>query len=126
MIRPSLCPLALIALVSLDGWSAAQEKEVLKGTYSTTLMAEKWTITFDGESRFTVKKKDELMVEGTYKATKDRIEFIDRKGPIAAAKAKAGKYQWKREGKKLTFTTVEDEVKGREMALTSSPWTAEK
>lgn len=127
MIRLWLCALTLIALVSLDGSShAAQKKKELKGTFFTFLMDEKWSITFDGKSKFIVKKKNELMVEGSYKIRKEEIEFTDKKGPIAAVKEKAGKYEWNLDGKKLTFKKIEDDVKGRELGLTSSAWTAEK
>ncbi|MBM3997133.1 MAG: hypothetical protein FJ303_23730 [Planctomycetes bacterium] len=126
MIRLSLSVFALIALVTLFASSpAAQEAKGLKGTFSTMLMDEKWTIAFDGDKKFIVKKKDELMVEGTYKVTKDEIEFTDKKGLIAAPET-VGTYRWKLENKKLTFTKIKDEVEGREKGLTSSPWTAEK
>ena len=127
MIRLSLSVFALIAMVTLFASSpAAQEAKGLKGTYSTMLMDEKWTIAFDGDKKFIVKKKDELMVEGTYKVSKDEIEFTDKKGLIAAPETKVGTYRWKLENKKLTFTKIKDEVEGREKGLTSSPWTAEK
>ena len=63
------------------------------------------------------------VVEGTYRVSKDEIEFTDEKGPFAGTgDAKTGTYKWKLEGGKLTFTKVKDESEGRSRVLTAGAW----
>jgi len=82
---------------------------------------------FDEKGRFALTDKDgKTLVEGAYKVTKDQIEFTDEKGPFAAKDAKPGKYKWKLEEKKLSFTKVEDESEGRSKGITGTTWTLEK
>jgi hypothetical protein len=114
----------VLAGVLLAG-AAAQVAQFPKGTFSASIRGEKVTLAFDGKDKFTVKRQDEVLVEGTYKAAKEQIEFTDVKGPIASPAAKPGKYQWKLEGKKLTFTKVEDESEGRAKSLTAEAWVME-
>ena len=97
----------------------------LKGTYSSTQGGMTFTIAFDGDGKFTVKSKDMVLVEGTYKLDKDQVELTDTKGPAAITDKGAGKYKWALKDKKLTFTKVSDEATGRAEALTSGPWTAQ-
>jgi|SRR5215216_2157787 len=80
-----------------------------------------WALTFDGKGQFTVTQNGEDGVQGTYKVTKDKIEFMDQKGPLAEA-GKVGTYTWKLAGKSLTFTKIKDEAEGRSQSLTGGPW----
>ena len=65
-------------------------------------------------------------VEGTYKVTKDEIEFTDEKGPLAEKAAGPGTYKWKLDGDKVTFTKVKDKSEGRSGALTAGAWERKK
>jgi hypothetical protein len=97
-----------------------------KGSYSTEVQGTKFVLTLGDKGRFTVMMKDQVGVEGTYKVTKDEIEFSDEKGSIADTKSKVGRYRWKLDGQKLSFTKVEDDSKGRSAVLTAQPWVKEK
>jgi hypothetical protein len=82
-----------------------------------------WSVTIDGKGKFTVTRDGMAGVEGTYKVTKDEIEFTDEKGPFAEkGAAKTGTHKWKLADKKVTFTKVKDDSKGRAGILNSGPW----
>jgi hypothetical protein len=102
---------------------AASADDFPKGTFSTEQNGTEWSIKFDDGGKFTVSRADEPVVEGKFKVTKDEIELSEETGPRADQGAKPGKYTWKLDGKKLTFTKVEDESIGRVRALTTGLWT---
>ncbi len=79
-------------------------------------------ITFDGKGKLSVTIGDAEVVSCDYKVTKDEIEFSNETGPRADKDAKPGTYKWKLEGKKLTFTKVNDDARGRASALTFGTW----
>jgi hypothetical protein len=113
-----------LAMVGLLGASTtARAQEFPTGTFSAKLGGDKWSIRFDGKGTFTVLLKDEKVVEGMYKATKNEVVFSKEKGKFAGPEE--GKYKWKLDGKKLSFTKIADESEGRSKALTSGPWTRE-
>jgi hypothetical protein len=118
----------VVVLVLAGGANVAHAAEFKQGSYSGTLpRGESVTFKFDNKDKFVLADKDgKTLVEGTYKVMKDEIEFTDEKGPIASKDAKPGKYQWKMDDKKLSFTKVEDESDGRSKGLTSTTWTLEK
>jgi len=120
--------LVALVLVLAGGANVAQAAEFQQGSYSGTLpRGDKVTFKFDDKGKFVLTDKDgKALVEGTYKVMKDQIEFTDEKGPIASKDAKPGKYKWKLEDKKLSFTKVEDESEGRRKGLTGTTWTLEK
>jgi hypothetical protein len=120
-LRTKSAVAAIAALTLFAGTASAADFP--KGTISAEREGARWSIRFDDGGEFTVSRDDEVMVEGKYKATRDEIELTDEKGPIAEPGAKAGKYRWKRDGKKMTFTKVEDESQGRAGALTTLSWT---
>ena len=78
-----------------------------------------WAVKVDGKDKFTVTRDGKEAVEGTYKVTKDEIEFTDEKGPLAEKAAGPGTYKWKLDGDKVTFTKVKDKSEGRSGALTA-------
>ena len=122
MLKQLVTSLATVAL--LGTCSTARAQDFPKGTFSTKLGEEKWSVTFDGKGKYIVRLKGEALVEGVYKATKDQIVFDKEKGKIASPGP--GKYKWKLDGKKLAFTKIEDESEGRAKALTFGPWTMEE
>ena len=85
-----------------------------------------WEVKVDGKDKFTVTRDGTEAVEGTYKVTKDEIEFTDEKGPVAEKAAGPGTYKWKLDGDKLTFTKVKDKSEGRSGALTAGAWERKK
>jgi hypothetical protein len=111
---------SLAALVLFAG--AASAADFPKGTISTELGGQEWTIRYEDGGRFAVSAGGDVVAEGQYKAAGDEIEMTDEKGSRANP-GKTGKYTWKREGKSITFTKVDDEVKGRVGALTNGTWT---
>ncbi len=84
-----------------------------------------WDLTFDGKGQFEVLQNGTEGVVGAYKVTKDKIEFMDKNGPLAEP-GKVGSYTWKLEGKSLLFTKVSDNAEGRSQALTGGPWEMKK
>jgi hypothetical protein len=113
----------LATVVLLGACSAARAQDFPKGTFAIKLGEDKWSVTFDGKGKYTVMTKGETVVTGSYKATKDEVVFMKEEGKLASAEP--GKYKWKLDGKKLTFTKVEDDSAGRAKALTSGPWMME-
>jgi hypothetical protein len=103
--------------------SAGEVGDFPKGTFAATVNGDEWALRFDGKGKVIVTHKDNEVVEGKYKVVKDEVEFTDVKGPYAEkGAAKTGTYQWKLADKKLTFTKVKDEARGRSGTLTSGPW----
>ena len=107
--------------------SAAGEAEFPKGTFTASPQKD-WSIKFEDKGKFTVIRGGQAVVEGTYKATGTELTLTDEKGPFAAKQEanKTGKYRWKLEGSKLTFTLVEDKSTGRELLLTMNQWAGPK
>ena len=120
--------LVALGLVLAGGASVTQGAEFQQGSYSgTRLRGDEVTLRFDHKGKFLLTDKEgKVLVEGTYKATKDQIEFTDENGPMAAKGAKPGEYKWKLEDKALNFTKVEDDSEGRSKGLTGTRWTSEK
>ncbi|HVS35920.1 MAG TPA: hypothetical protein VMS17_10095 [Gemmataceae bacterium] len=127
MNRFSPCLAAVAVVAFLGGPGRAADADALKGSYSITDSGMKITLTFDGAGAFTVKLKDDVAVEGTYKVDKDTVEITDKKGPAAITDKGPGKYKFAidKDKKTLTFTKVSDEAAGRATALTGMPWKAE-
>jgi hypothetical protein len=105
-----------------------QAAEFPKGSFWTlSPRGEKVTLKLEDKDKFTLKgEAGNVMVTGTYKFSKNQIEFTDEAGPMAARDAKPGKYEWKIESDKLTFSKIDDESDGRSKGLTRTPWTSEK
>ncbi len=80
-----------------------------------------FTISFSSDGTTTVRRQEQVVVEGVYSATKDEITITDKRGPMACIDAGPGKFQWKFDGKALTLKTIEDPCGGRASALTSQP-----
>lgn len=97
-----------------------------KGTFTASPQKD-WSVKFE-DGKFTVVRGGQTVVEGTYKATDTEITVTDEKGKLATKDdgAKTGKYKWKLDGGKLTFTLIEDKSKGRELLLTMNTWSAAK
>src|SRR6185503_3446292 len=119
--------LAFLVLLAGHG-SLSQAAEFQKGSYSGTRPnGDKIVLKFEDGGKFSLVDKDgKVLVVGAYKVTKSRIELTDESGPMAAKDAKPGKYDWKLESDKLTFSKFDDESEGRSKGLTRSPWTLEK
>jgi hypothetical protein len=92
---------------------------ILKGPEATSVA---WELKFDGQSKFTVIRNSQVGVEGTYKITKDEVEFTDVKGPLAeSGDGKNRTYKWKLAKGNLTFRRVMDEG-ARAAILTNGSW----
>ncbi|HZS08976.1 MAG TPA: hypothetical protein VFD58_29340 [Blastocatellia bacterium] len=116
---------ALLAMLLTIG-ASLQSADFKVGTYSVTAGDSKFSIKYEDNGKVTVSRNGEVAVEGVYKVTGDTIEVTDEKGPMACGgDSKTGKYKWKLEGKKLTFTKIEDGCDGRAGALTAQAWVQE-
>ena len=106
---------------------AAPAAEFPKGTFTASRQKD-WSIKFEDKGKLTVLRGGKVVVEGTYKATDTEVTLTDEKGPFAAKDeaSKSGKYKWKLEGGKLTFTLVDDKSTGRELLLTMNEWAEPK
>jgi hypothetical protein len=115
------------AVVWLSLGPVAEAAEFPKGTFTASRQKD-WSIKFGDKGKFTVLRSGKAVVEGTYKASETELTLTDEKGPFAAKEeaAKTGKYKWKLEGGKLTFTLVEDKSRGRELLLTMNEWAEPK
>ena len=56
----------------------------------------------------------------------DVTDPVERKHAMTKGEGKTGLYRWQYEDKMLTFTLVKDAGKGRELALTSGPWSLQE
>ena len=119
--------LALVVFLA-GSVSLIRAAEFQKGLYSATRPnGDSILLKFEEGGKFSVTDKDgKVLVAGTYKATKNQIEFTDEKGPLAAKDVKTGKYEWKLESDILNFSVVQDESEGRRKGLTRSAWTRQK
>jgi hypothetical protein len=122
----------LLALTCLTGHGQDKKndpvaKDFPKGTFALKLPdGAVWAVKVDGKDTFTVTRDGKEAVEGTYKVTKDEIEFTDEKGPLADKAEGPGTYKWKLDGDKVTFTRVKDKSEGRSGALTAGAWERKK
>jgi len=97
-----------------------------EGTFTATINNDKWSFKCE-KDKFTASRNAVVVVEGTFKVAADVVEFSDEKGPFASiGDRKSGKYRWKLDGEKLTFTRVEDKSDGRAEVLTGQTWVVPK
>ena len=120
------CVAFFFALVAASGGDAKKNADFKPGSYSGTWFKDKVTLTFDEKGKFsiTLTEPEALLVKGSAKVTKDEIEFTDEEGTLKAEGT--GKYKWKLEEQKLTFTKVEDKSEGRTKGLTGTTWVLTK
>jgi hypothetical protein len=79
-----------------------------------------WLLGFQ-EPSFTVTRNRALAVRGTVKTAGNQITFRDLSGAFACEGAQAsGRYAWKVQGTKLTFTRLADKCLGRRTLLTAT------
>jgi hypothetical protein len=94
-----------------------------KGTFTTKADEATWAVTFDGKGKYSVAMEGKDVLKGTYKITKDEIEFTEEEGDFAHKGDQAKyTYKWKQDGKKISFTKVKDEDAGREKVITGAAW----
>ena len=73
------------------------------------------------EPAFTLTRNRGLAVRGTVKIAGSQITFRDICGPFACKGAQAtGRYAWKIQGTKLSFTRLADKCPGRRTLLTAT------
>ena len=79
-----------------------------------------WIITFINDRRVTVHRDDALGARSTYQTQGNQIHFSDIDGPLSVQGK--GIYEWLFRDNQLTFKKIEDVSQGREMSLTTGPW----
>ena len=73
------------------------------------------------EPAFTVARNRALGVRGTVRIAGNQITFHDVSGPLACKGVQAtGRYIWKIQGTKLTFTRLADRCQGRRALMTAT------
>src|SRR5690348_970099 len=75
---------------------------------------------FTADGKLFVLDGDFLKAEAFYKINGDQILITDKN--LDSACSGVGKYNWKFDGKALTFTKLKDECEGRAHHLTSRAW----
>jgi hypothetical protein len=115
-----LTGLVLVLLLTLT--IGARAEDFKKGTY-TAPGEGNWTIKFAEENKILVLRDGEVAAEGQYKINGGEMVITDESGPMSCGEDRPGKYRWHLEGKKLSFTVIEDPCEGRAQALTSLAWT---
>jgi hypothetical protein len=117
----------MAAVVWLSLSPVALAADFPKGTFTASRQKD-WSIKFEDKGKFAVIQNGKTVVEGSYKVSEAEVTLTDEKGPFVAKEegAKTGKYKWKLEGGKLTFTLVADKSKGRELLLTMNEWVERK
>jgi hypothetical protein len=116
-----------MVVVAVSLTAAADEPEFPRGTFTASVQ-KSWSLKFEEKEKLTVMSVGKVLVEGTYKVTKDEVTLTDVSGPFAAKEKelKSGTYKWKVENGKLKFTLVKDKSKGRELLLTTNEWEEKK
>jgi hypothetical protein len=115
--------LVVTTTVCLSFANAARADDFPKGTFTAMgPNGQTIAIKFDGKGKMIVSRGDEEIVSCEYKVEKDKVTFSNETGPRANKESKPGTYKWKLDGKKLTFTKVDDEHEGRSQGLTHGPW----
>jgi len=95
---------------------AADPEKMPLGSYQSG----PFTVTLQEGGTFRVVHANGGGVTGTYKVSGDQVEITDEGGEFFCQNG-AGKYTWKAEGDKLTFTLIEDPCDGRRQLLTAGP-----
>jgi predicted lipoprotein with Yx(FWY)xxD motif len=115
-----LCPLSTLASLSCVFSlceTLAQDKFPI-GTY----VGGSFTMTFNSDGSHSVSANEKVVVKRTYTVTQDQIVFTDKEGEYACKGAETGRYNWKYDGKALTFSKLEDDCEGRINGLTGQAW----
>ncbi|HJQ69823.1 MAG TPA: hypothetical protein VKA70_12660 [Blastocatellia bacterium] len=118
-ITSLLASLALVATLftSLSYARAAADDKFPTGKF----IVGPFTVSFESDGKMNVSREGEIVVEGVYTVENDRVTITDKRGPMACLDQGPGKFQWKFDGKALTFKLIEDVCEGRAGALTSQP-----
>lgn len=115
-----LCALSIVtSLIYVTSLceTLAQDKFPI-GTY----IGGSFTLTFNSDGSHSVSGNDKVLVKGTYTVTKDQIVLTDKEGEYACKGTEPGRYNWKYDGKALSFSKLEDDCGGRINGLTGQPW----
>ena len=89
----------------------------------------KWELTLLEANRIRITKDGELVVEGHYSSTTDRLIITDETGALSCAKEpgkETGTYKWTLKEDKLTLKGIDDKCDGRRFILTLLPWMKQK
>ena len=87
--------------------------------------AGKWDLNIAEGNKFTVSKDDQVVAEGTYTSTADRLVLTDEKGPLSCSQEQGqgtGTYKWVRKEEQLILKAIDDKCNGRRFILTLKPW----
>jgi hypothetical protein len=120
--------LAVVTNLSARGAPTFTAADFPQGTYASG--DGEYTIVFADKGRFrvSIKKGEEVVVEGEYTVKGEQLTLTDKSGRLACTGggAETGTYRWKYEGDMLTFSKVEDKCGARSAALTAEPWKRKK
>lgn len=89
------------------------------GTYTSS----EYSLTFADHGKLQLKKVDEVVLNGTWTSTGDKITVTDVDGSYACdAQHATGTYGWTSEGKDVKFTKQSDKCDERAQALDGQTW----
>lgn len=99
--------------------SAVHAAEFPAGTYTVGEHA----LTFAEHGKLQLKAKDEVVLNGTWKANGSTVTITDVSGSYACAAPNAtGTYAWKSDGGDITFTKEKDGCNDRVQSLDGKTW----
>jgi hypothetical protein len=136
-----LATITLMMLALLGAGFTLQTSNVPQAAYTVTLtdvdfpvkvpaevraaFAGKWDLQIAEGNKFTVSKDDQLVTEGKYTSTADRLVLTDEKGPLSCSQEQGqetGTYKWVGKDGNLTLKAIDDKCNGRRFILTLKAW----
>lgn len=115
MHAPRYFELPLLAMLAAPAFA---EQPFPVGEYTSG----KVTMQFDAHSSTQLRIGKQIVDDGTYTATADRLTLTDKSGPMACPADQTGTYRWTYAGDALTLTKIDDACEGRAGDLTAHPW----
>ncbi|MGH8248890.1 MAG: hypothetical protein ACREUU_20980 [Gammaproteobacteria bacterium] len=115
----------LLAALMLAQMAAAFDPPVFPvGTYSRVVGPITYVMEVMADGAYRINVHDALYVEGRYVASPEAIILTDASGPGACLfpRDPRGIYRWQLYKDELTFATVADPCKERQVMLTGTPW----
>ncbi len=108
--------------------AGAASASTLSGSYQTKIKGNKvaalnatWVLSFNAGGKYTIARNGVIVVRGHDTITAKTVTFGHEKGAFAClGKLASGTYDWRLNGGKLAFKSVNDGCSGRKVVLTSS------
>lgn len=127
----------LLAACRAEPTAAPAQETIPAGTYTATftaadnlrvggsLMTGEHSLIFTTDGDFTV-IAPKVVIRGKYTVTGDQVKFEEINPSFPCEREPVYVYRWQLEGDQLTFSTVEDPCRLRELAVTMHPYVREE